>query len=253
MKATLTTTDRATVLTVGHEDGRSATAAFASSLSATTSPLSSQAAGVVASLRTLTDQITGTDVRFRPDARTEALRDVAANMAPTVQAFMAAGQAEARTQAEAIVQQLGVEPGNAPLRAQVRDRFDAMDYAGQATFAQRASLEETSALLEAGRSYFADTPDVIWQTLEDQHIVQRHLSRTGLQADFQRKPDLSDVLATGPDKDAAIAAARSSLEAFRARSGILDDARAALASVIDAVALACDLDRASTFKMLTTK
>jgi hypothetical protein len=95
MKATPTATDRASVLTVGHEDGRSATAAIPSSLYATTSPLASQAAGVVAVLGTLTEHITMADSRFQPPARTEALREVAARFAPSIQAFIAAGHGNA--------------------------------------------------------------------------------------------------------------------------------------------------------------
>lgn len=252
MKSTLANTDRVTVFTVNHEDGRSATAAIASSLSASTSPLASQAMRFVAAIGTLNEHIAMADNRFQPSARDEALRGVAAGIAADTQAFVKAGQAEARAISAAGAMARGYEAGNAPLRAQVRDKFTAMDVAGQAAFAQRASLEETSAIMEAGRSYFPGTPAPVWQLVEDRHIVQRHIAQTGMQADHQRQPDLNDPFAVGPDTEAVAEAARKSLNAFKDRSRVLDDAKAAFASVVDAVALAANLSREETYKLLTT-
>ncbi|TPI56169.1 MULTISPECIES: hypothetical protein [unclassified Mesorhizobium] len=253
MKATLANTDRATVFNVAHEDGRSATAAFASSLSASTSPVSSQAARVVAAVGSYNDRIAGNVARFQPDARSAANRKDAADiMASPVQALIEAGIAEGRAAAAAAANAAAVDPGNAALRVQVRDRFTAMDAAGQAAFAQRASLEELAALMEAGRSYFEATPDPVWQIVEDQYVIKRHIVRSGLQAEFQRRPDLNDPLAFGADEGAAMDAARQSLNALRDRSGTVDEVRSAVQSIIDVVAVATDLSRDQAYRLLTT-
>ncbi|UCI30512.1 hypothetical protein [Mesorhizobium sp. B4-1-4] len=253
MKTTLANTDRATVFTVAHEDGRHATAAIASSLSASTSPVASQAARVVSAVGSFNDNITGNAARFQTEARTAANREAAVNvLASPVQALIGAGVAEGRAAAAAAANAAAVDPGNAPLRAQVRDRFIAMDAAGQATFAQRASLEELAALMEAGRSYFDATPDPVWQIIEDQYIVKRHIARSGLQAAFQRQPDANDPMAFGPDENAALAASKASLGTLRARSDMVDAVRTAVQSIIDAVALATDLSREDAWKLLTT-
>lgn len=252
MKSSLASTDRATILSVGHEDGRNAVAAVPSDLTAPTSPVASQAARVVAAMGSYNEHVAANAARFQPDARGAANRKDAADiMASPLQAFIGAGIAEGRAAAAAAANAAAVDPGNAPLRAQTRDRFIAMDTAGQATFAQRASLEELAALMEAGRSYFAATPDPVWQMVEDQYIVQRHIARTGSQANFQRQPDMGDPVAFGADQQAAMDAARNSLNALRNRSATVDAVRSTVQSIIDVVAVATDLSRADAYALLT--
>ncbi|RUU02336.1 hypothetical protein EOD23_20015 [Mesorhizobium sp. USDA-HM6] len=254
MKSSLASTDRATILSVGHEDGRNAVAAVASDLTAPESPVASQAARVVAAMGSFNDHIAGNAARFQPEARSAANRKAAVDiMASPVQALTAATVAEGRSIAAANANALAVDPGNAPLRAQTRDKFDAMDYGQKAAFAQRASLEELAALVEAGRSYFAGTPDPVWQIIEDQYILKRHIARSGLQADHQRKPDLNDPVAFGPDENAALAASEEALNALRARSGTVDAVRNTLQSIINVVAVATDLSREDAYKLLTGK
>jgi hypothetical protein len=169
-----------------------------------------------------------------------------------MQALIAATIAEGRAAAAAAANAAAVDPGNPPLRAQTRDRFDGMDASGQATFAQRASLEELAAIKEAGRSYFANTPDPVWQIIEDNYNIKRHIARSGLQADFQRRPDANDPVAYGPDEDAALNAARNSLDALRARTATVDAVRNTVQSIIDVVAVATDLSHDEAWKLLTT-
>ncbi|MER9170405.1 hypothetical protein NKI12_24090 [Mesorhizobium australicum] len=252
MKSSLASTDRATILSVGHEDGRNAVAAVSSDLTASTSPVASQAARVVAAMGSYNEHVSANAARFQTEARNAANRKDAADiMASPVQGLIGAGIAEGRAAAAANANAAAVDPGNAPLRAQTRDRFVAMDAAGQAAFAQRASLEETSALMEAGRSYFAATPDPVWQMVEDRHILQRHIARTGLQADHQRKPDMGDPVAFGPDENAALAASKEALSNLRDRSATVDAVRSAVQSIIDVVAVATDLPRADAYALLT--
>ncbi|TJV67892.1 MAG: hypothetical protein E5X76_32025 [Mesorhizobium sp.] len=253
MKSSLASTDRATILSVGHDDGRSAVAAIPTDLTASESPVAAQAARVVAAMGSFNDNIAGNAARFQPKARNDANRKAAADiMATPFQGFVAAGIAEGRAAAAAKANALGVDPGNAPLRAQVRDRFTAMDTAGQAAFVQRAGLEELAALMEAGRSYFASTPDPVWQAIEDQYMTKRHIARTGLQADFQRRPDPNDPVAFGPDENAALAYAKEGLNRLRARSGTVDAVRRTAQSIIDVVALSTDLTRDDAYRILTT-
>ncbi|MGX5828705.1 hypothetical protein [Mesorhizobium sp. 43Arga] len=252
METTFATTDHASILTVRDRD-RNAIAAVTASLSASTSPLASQATGVVTALKAFGENVAFSAAKYQPAARNDANRKAAADiMAKPFQAFTSAGIAEGRAAAAANATALGVDPGNAPLRAQTRDRFDAMDTAGQAAFAQRASVEELAALMEAGRSYFANTPDPVWQMIEDQYSIKRHIARTGLQADFQRQPDPNDPVAFGADENAAMDASRKSLAALRARSGTVDAVRSTAQSIIDVVAVATDLTRDEAWKLLTT-
>ncbi|TIS85494.1 hypothetical protein [Mesorhizobium sp.] len=253
MKSTLARTERALILSVAHEDGRNAVAALPTDLTASENPVALQAARLTSAMGSFNDNIAGNAARFQPDARTAANREAATNvMASPFQAFVAAGIAEGRAAAAANANALTVDPGNAPLRAQTRDRFTSMDTAGQAAFAQRASLEELAALMEAGRSYFANTPDPVWQIIEDQYVVKRHIARSGLQADFQRRPDPNNPVAFGPDEAAAQAASKEALNNLRTRSATVDAVRNTAQSIIDVVALATDLTRDDAYRLLTT-
>jgi hypothetical protein len=253
MKSTLANTDRATILSVGHEDGRNAVASVPSNLAAPESPVASQAARVIAAMGPFNDAVAGNAARFQTDARNAANREDAAKILPApVQALIAAGIAEGRAAAAANANAIAVDPGNAPLRAQTRDRFDAMDAAGQAAFAQRASLEELAAIMEAGRSYFASTPDPVWRIIEDQYMIKRHIARSGLQAEFQIKPDVNDPVAFGADETAAMAASKEALNSLRARSATVDAVRNTVQSIINVVAVATDLSRDDAWKLLTT-
>ncbi|MER9854536.1 MULTISPECIES: hypothetical protein [unclassified Mesorhizobium] len=253
MKSTLASTDRATILSVGHEDGRNAVAAVSSDLTAPTSPVASQAARVVAAMGSYNEHVAANAARFQPDARTAANREAAAKtLAAPLKGLIDAGIAEGRAAAAANANAAAVDPGNAPLRAQVRDRFTAMDAAGQAAFAQRASLEELAGIMEAGRSYFDATPDPVWQIVEDQYVIKRHIARSGSQANFQRQPDANNPLAFGPDEGAAMDASRQSFNNLRNRSDTVDAVRSAVQSIIDVVAVATDLSRADAYALLTT-
>ncbi|CCV06709.1 hypothetical protein MESS2_350081 [Mesorhizobium metallidurans STM 2683] len=253
MKSSLARTDRATILSVGHEDGRNAVAALPSDLTAPESPVASQAARLTSAMGSFNDNIAGNAARFQPDARGTANREAAAKiLAAPFQDLIGGGIAEGRAAAAAAANATAVDPGNAPLRAQTRDRFIAKDTAGQAAFAQRASLEELAALMEAGRSYFDATPDPVWQIVEDQYAIKRHIARSGLQADFQRRPDANNPMAFGADEAAAMDAARNSLDALRNRVTTVDAVRNTVQSIIDVVAVATDLSRDQAYWLLTT-
>jgi hypothetical protein len=138
--------------------------------------------------------------------------------------------------------------GNQMIRARAVKQFDAADIAGRATMIQNFTLERLSGLVEAG--CLDQLADDLATVARDRFMILAHIARTGLAANFPRVPTPSDPIASGSDSDAAMAAAKASLDELKARAADVDAAAQVLRNVITAVALMCEISTDSAFVLL---
>jgi hypothetical protein len=242
MKATSTTTDRATLLTISGDDGtqQSAVAFVPFETVAKDSPIAGAFSSISYALPVLSDQLNNACSRLMPNARADELSDIfMRNLARPFQAAQASTIAEAAAIDAAETRLKAYRAGDPSLNAMIVNRFATMPLAEQASWAQTASLEETSALQAAGRAFFRNaTDDNIWQLVDSRHMTQAHIRITGLQADYKRQPTAADPIAHGPDLTAVELAAAQALERHTGRRDIVAAAEGSLRSMVAAVALA---------------
>jgi hypothetical protein len=103
-------------------------------------------------------------------------------------------------------------------------------------------------VIEVG--FLDQVPADLAQIATDRYCLLRHVARTGLAANFPRRPTASEPLASGPDIAATMAAAQAALDALKARSADVETVAQVLRNVVIAVALACDLTPDAAFALL---
>ncbi|MEI9422023.1 hypothetical protein O7A70_12670 [Mesorhizobium sp. Cs1299R1N1] len=251
MQALLNRNPRALVLTINHEGGQIAPAVLPTSLTASTSPVAVQASRLAAALESIVEHVTMANNRFTPNARADHLREVAVRVAPDLRNLAVAGTAEARAIATANARIYEPAPlTNAPLESEQRQKFASLTTAEQAMRIPNLNHFELSALSRGGRDLSNVRDDNLWNMVQHQLAITGHIERTGLQSDFQRKPDLSDPIAIGPNREAALAAAEKALEAHEARSTIVDDTRTAISSIVSTIAVMTDMTPAAAYDLV---
>lgn len=245
--------ERAAVITInGDVDGQPEVAFVPMETVAEGSPVAPSFATLANVLPTVADQINALNERLMPNARSEELRGVVTRtLTKLFQSASSATIAEATAIDASTALVMNYRSGDPALRPMTINRFANMKQAEQAEFAQRASVEQTSALVAAGRDHFDRMDDTIWSLVERRHMLLAHIRISGLTADFQRKPSAADPIAHGPDIAAVERAAAEALQRHDARRDVVKAATASLRSIVAATALACDLSMDAAYKLLT--
>ncbi|TFV35672.1 hypothetical protein E4K66_25475 [Bradyrhizobium frederickii] len=238
---------------IAHEDGRHVSAIMPDF--APNSPLSKSMANLAAAQQNFAANINVANSQFLPEARATHLQAAARNViAKPFAAAQAAAQDEARAINAAKARALTVDPATeatAPIRSRGLAQWDAAEtIADKAALVQKLPYEGLAALIQSG--VLNETPDDIRKIALDRYMLERHISLTGLQANFQKQPTADDPIATGPDIEAATNAAQRALDTLNARSESIDDARTALQSTVTMVALATELNLDQAFSLIAT-
>lgn len=236
LSAAFTRTPDHAVLSVRHGD-TSLAAVIAARLLAEDSPVARQAEAVADALSGLPGRIDGLAARFQPDALVAELDPIMdKDVIPAVSDFMTV----LRREAEAVeaAERLGREPvpGDPQLAGEYRARWAALPAPEKHRAVEAMTVEETSALIAAGEGAFPGLLADTWPALIEHHQIVAHVARTGLQAHHQVAPSLDRPLAVGPDREAAMRAARQVLAVHHARRDLLDAGQTAIRSIVGAVA-----------------
>lgn len=246
MQAGKQTTDRGDLVNVLHEDGRRASVLLPKFDRA--SPLSRPAANLHASTEMFAGVVNNANDQFLPVARGRQLRSAAVNvLSKPFVALQSAGQEEKQAIDTATMRAMTVDPATpatAPIRARTLSRWDAADVSTKAAMLNHLPVEGLAALHESGA--LDDVPSDLRTIACDRYMVQRHIVKTRLQANFQKLPDVNNPLATGPDVEAAAAAAQKALDALKDRLDAVDRVADLLRNVVAVASIATDLpvDRA---------
>jgi len=115
--------------------------------------------------------------------------------------------------------------------AEIRELYRSLSTPAAVKRASAADLEELSALID-GEQGLTGLNDDAWKVVEDRFILLGHIERTGLSAQFQKKPSIDKILISGVDHQAAEAAAREALKQFKAREDTLADMEVEILSMI---------------------
>jgi hypothetical protein len=252
MQAGKQTTDRGDLVNVQHEDGRRASVLLPTFEQG--SPFSKPAANLHAATEMFASVVNNANSQFLPAARAEQLRSAAVNvLSKPFIALQSAGQDERQAIASATARATTVDPATpatAPIRARTLTKWDAADVSGKAAMINNLPIEGLAALHESGA--LDDVHPDLRNIATNNYMAQRHIAKVGLQAHFQKQPDANNPLATGPDVDAATAAAQDAIDTLKGRSSAVDDAANVLRNVVTVASLATDLPIDSTYKLLTT-
>jgi hypothetical protein len=191
--------------------------------------------------------------QFLPAARAKNLQSAVVNVlkAPFT-ALQSAGQDEKQAINTATARATTVDPATpatAHVRARTLAKWDAADIPGKATMVANLPVEGVAALHESGALDEA-LPD-LQKVATDRYMIERHIAKTGLQANFQKQPDANNPLATGPDVEAATSAAQSAVDTLKDRSNAVDDVENVLRNIVAIVAIATDLPIPDAYKLLT--
>jgi hypothetical protein len=252
MQAATQTTDRGDLVNVMHEDGRRASVLLPKldQASALSKPMASLhvAAGMFAGV------VNNANSQFLPAARAQQLRSAAVNvLSKPFIALQSAGQDETQAINTATARATTVDPATsatAPIRARTMAKWDAADLPGKAAMINNLPTEGLAALHESGA--LDELPPDLGQIATDRYMLQRHIAKTGLQANFQKQPDANNPLATGPDINAATAAAQNAVDALKGRSDVVDGAANVLRNIVAVTSVATDLPTDQAYKLLTT-
>ncbi|MET3793330.1 hypothetical protein [Aquamicrobium terrae] len=155
--------------------------------------------------------------------------------------------AEARTVAEADAK--ARQPGplsDAAFESRFVQGIAVLDGPKRIAAVQNLTFEQSSALVRHGDIARLDLPHRIIADVWERHMLLGYLARTGSQADYGAKPSFDNPLAVGADQDAAMAAVRPQLAAFRAKAervklagellqGVVRLAAAATGKSVDAI------------------
>ncbi|MER9258999.1 hypothetical protein [Mesorhizobium sp. M0619] len=256
MKSSYQLTDRAALLTISGDSGAAhpQVAVIPMETVAKSVAFAPQFAALANVFPVLADQIAAANERLQPNARAEDLRGmVSRTVGKPYQAAQAAVIAEASAAKASRGVAMAYRAGDPVFFPMIVAKFAAMPAAQRAAFAERASVEQTSALVAAGRDFFDGVDDNIWQVVERRHIIQAHIRITGLQADHQLQPNAANPAASGPDVPGVEKAAAEALKRHEARGEVVAAAEGSLRSIVAAVALATDLSHDAAYDLLTGK
>ena len=192
--------------------------------------------------------------QFLPAARAKHLQSAVVNvLSRPFTALQSGGQDEKQAINTATARATTVDPATpatAHVRARTLAKWDAADIPGKAAMINNLPIEGLAAIHESGA--LDEVPADLRKVASDRYMIQRHIAKTGMQADFQKQPDANNPLATGPDVDAATAAAQKAVDTLKDRSDVVDDAANVLRNIVTVASLATDLPIDHAYKLLTT-
>jgi len=255
MQITKQIADRATVIAARPDgDGAATVASIPNELIASDSPYAGPVGALALAADRWVDHANAANARLLPDARhAENLTAAASIIGEHFRNVVTAGKTETQAIAVADATALAPLPGEAGLYAEFRHDFRSASISDKAKIAASANLQQTSAILQAGWEAFPDTPDNIRTALEERHMLLAHVHRTGLQASHQRQSTLDSILATGPDLDAALDAAKKALQDHTSRKERRAHLEGSLRSIISLVATAGQISPEQAFTLLMAK
>jgi hypothetical protein len=99
---------------------------------------------------------------------------------------------------------------------------------------------------------YRDVPVELQKRITETYMLKRHIARTGLQSDYPSQPDFSEPLRTGPNVDAAMAAARKAVNTLNTRADTVANVSDTLRATVDLVALCTDLPRDQAYNLLVS-
>jgi hypothetical protein len=252
MQASKQTTDRGDLLNILHEDGRRFSMLLPTFDQG--SPLSKPAANLHVAVGVLPGIINKADSDLRPAARAQHLQSAVVNvLSKPFIALQSAGQGERQVinSAKALATTVDpATPATAPIRVRTMAKWDAANLSGKAAMINNLPVEGLAAIHESGA--VDELPPDLRKIATDRYMIQRHIAKTGLQADFQKKADANNPLATGPDVDAATADAQKAVDGLNARSDVVENVADVLRNIVTAASLATDLPIDRVYKILAS-
>jgi hypothetical protein len=256
MEILLSTTSHAAIISATDDRGdRRIAAPLPVILEADGSPVREQAVALREAGTSFANEAANIVATYTPNARIGQLRNLAARtLAKAVQRLMEAGQAEARAIAAAWARLIAVPVADATtamLRQSDRTAFTALAMGDKAAWINHASVDQLSAIIEAGRDRANVTPE-IWNHAEQRYAALNFIRIAGTAADHARQPTVDEPLATGVDMDAAERAANEGLDRHRQRAEIIDAVEQAVQGITNVVALTGEMDVRSAFALLTS-
>jgi hypothetical protein len=188
--------------------------------------------------------------RLQPQAYAEeAPKLVSRYVTPAFQGLRDDIQTAKRSGGERIAR-INEPPAQLPFATEDRAAFRALDLAAKAAWIIAADRWQLAALIVAGRIRSPELSDELWNEIIERHAILAHIERSGLQAGFQLQPTPADPAITGPDVQAAEAAAREAVARWRDDEQAVEDAENTLRSVIGAIAVATDMTVDDAFRLL---
>lgn len=246
-------TSRGTIFTLSHEDGRNVVVHIPSLEQG--SALSKAVANLAARLGDMTGVVNNADTQFKATARAEQLRAGVANVvSKTFAATQIDGRKESQQIATARAIAMSVDPATSAtghIRQRALARWDACKTVGdKGSLIDGLSTEGLAALIETDA--YRDVPAEMQKLITEKYILKRHIDRTGLQSDYPSQPDVSEPLRTGPNVDAAMAAARKAVSTLNTRADTVANVSDTLRATVDLVALCTDLPRDQAYNLLVS-
>lgn len=246
-------TGRGVAFTASHEDGGRNVVVHALSLDQGT-PMSKVVANLTARLSDFVGVVGTADAQFKACARADHLKAASVNvLSKAFQAAQSDGRKESQQIATARATALSVDPAT-PATAYIRQNFlarwNAANIGEKGGLVASASTEELSAVIET-KSY-QGLPAEFQKSILDDYMLKKHIDRTGLQGDWPLQPDFTDPLRTGPNVDAAMAAARKAVNTLNTRADTVANISDMLRATVDLVAFCTDLPRDQAYNLLVT-
>lgn len=251
-----TTSHAAIVSATGDKGDQRAVAAIPVILEGPDSPVRDQAVTLREAATSFASSAANIVATYTATACIGQLRTAAVKaFAVPMQRLMEAGQAEARAIAAAWARLIAVPAADATtamLRQHDRSTFAPLAIGDKARWIGQASVDQLTAIIEAGRARFADMTPEIWDHAEDRYAALNFIRFAGTAADHARKPSVDEPLAIGVDMSAAERAANEGLDRHRQRSEIIAAVEQAVQGITNVVALTCEMNLRAAFTMLTT-
>ncbi|MBB6012670.1 hypothetical protein HNR59_002015 [Aquamicrobium lusatiense] len=170
---------------------------------------------------------------YQPEAVPEANAVAISNLRTAWRAAMSAYRAEARTVAEADAR--ARQPGpqtDAAYESRFVQSLAAMDVPKRIGAVANLSYEQSSALVRHGDLDWLELPERVIADVMERHMLLGYAIRTGAQADYSAKPSFDNPLPVGADTEAAMAAVKPQLAAFRVQADRVQLAAGVLRDVV---------------------
>ncbi|WP_440640385.1 hypothetical protein ACSHT2_03395 [Bradyrhizobium sp. PUT101] len=135
------------------------------------------------------------------------------------------------------------------IRARALALLDAApDVGNKVRLLQGFGEEQLAGVIESGG--LDGLPPEIVEQAKARYSVLRAVRISGMQGDFPKRPSVDDVLANGPDVDAAENAARAKIDGIKARSKVAEAVARVLNETITVVELTCGLQRQDAYVLV---
>ncbi|WP_456670432.1 hypothetical protein [Bradyrhizobium sp. USDA 3240] len=211
-------------------------------------------AALVTALALFGQNVSVAVAQFLPNVVSSHIRAAVVNvLSQAFKALQKAGIAEAVAVAKDWAMALTVDPATIAteaVRARATALMDGTDIAGKARLLQGFNEQQLAGTIEVG--ILDDLPLDIATMARERYVVLRHIRLAGLQADYALSPSADAPLATGPDPESAMAAAKASVARLKQRSVNIDTVATVLNNVVSVVAVSCECTRDQAYSLLTT-